>query len=158
LFLQNETIEVNYWQIMFIKTDGNSAPGDGFKYRGRGFIQHTGKNQYAAISKATGTDLVSNPDALNSPEVASKAIAWFFLNYKRLKPKDMESISKVNKAVGFADDKAGTQAKKREASAQQIQAEGLKGVRRSGTQVASSIFRCCIWSKTTTKITNSCSC
>jgi predicted chitinase len=123
---------------VYKSTDGNSAPGDGFKYRGRGFIQHTGKNQYAAISKATGTDLLSNPDALNSPEVASKAIAWFFLNYKRLKPKDMENISKVNKAVGFADDKAGTQAKKREASAQQIQAEGLKGVRRSGTQVASA--------------------
>jgi predicted chitinase len=96
---------------VYKSTDGNSAPGDGFKYRGRGFIQHTGKNQYAAISKATGTDLLSNPDALNSPEVASKAIAWFFLNYKRLKPKDMENISKVNKAVGFADDKAGTQGK-----------------------------------------------
>jgi hypothetical protein len=40
---------------------------------------------------------VSNPDALNSPEVAAKAVVpWFFLNYKRLKAEDMESMSKVN--------------------------------------------------------------
>jgi hypothetical protein len=113
-----EMIQKQLPMYVYKTTDGNSAPGDGFKYRGRGFIQHTGKNQYAAISKATGTDLLSNPDALNSPEVAAKAIAWFFLNYKRLKPQDMENMSKVNKAVGFAG--GAEYAAKREASAEQI--------------------------------------
>lgn len=130
-FVKNPEALANY---VYKTTDGNAAPGDGFKYRGRGFIQHTGKNQYAAISKATGTDLVSNPDALNSPEVAAKAIVWFFLNYKRLKPEDMDNMSKVNKAVAFADP-TGEKAKAREASAQQIQASMSSG---SGTQMAAA--------------------
>ena len=116
-------------------TDGNSAPGDGFKYRGRGFIQHTGKNQYAAISKFAGVDVLNNPDSLNSPEVAAKAIPWFLLSYKRLKPDDVESMSKVNKAIAFADP-TGKKAAEREASSQQIYASMSSGA--SGTQVASS--------------------
>ena len=116
-------------------TDGNSAPGDGFKYRGRGFIQHTGKNQYAAISKFAGVDVLSNPDSLNSPEVAAKAIPWFLLSYKGLKPDDVENMSKVNKAIAFADP-TGKKAAEREASSQQIYASMSSGA--SGTQVASS--------------------
>ena len=116
-------------------TDGNSAPGDGFKYRGRGFIQHTGKNQYAAISKFAGVDVLSNPDSLNSPEVAAKAIPWFLLSYKGLKPDDVENMSRVNKAIAFADP-TGKKAAEREASSQQIYASMSSGA--SGTQVASS--------------------
>ena len=129
-FVKNPEALANH---VYKTTDGNSAPGDGFKYRGRGFIQHTGKNQYAAISKATGTDLLSNPDALNSPEVAAKAIPWFFLGYKRMKPEDLDNMSKVNKAVGFAG--GAEYAAKREASAQQIYAQMQSG---SGTQMASA--------------------
>jgi putative chitinase len=88
---------------VYKKTDGNSAPGDGFKYRGRGWIQHTGKNQYAAIAKYTGVDVLNNPDLLNDPTVATKALAWFFLQYKRKKPEQLENMSEVNRAVGFAD-------------------------------------------------------
>ena len=116
-------------------TDGNSAPGDGFKYRGRGFIQHTGKNQYAAISKFTGVDVLNNPDSLNSPEIAAKAIPWFLLSYKGLKPDDVENMSKVNKAIAFADP-TGKKAAEREASAQQIYAS-MPGSS-TGSQVASA--------------------
>ena len=129
-FVKNPEALANH---VYKTTDGNSAPGDGYKYRGRGFIQHTGKNQYAAISKATGTDLLSNPDALNSPEVAAKAIPWFFLGYKRMKPEDMDNMSKVNKAVGFAG--GAEYAAKREASAAEIYAQMQGG---SGTQLASA--------------------
>jgi putative chitinase len=129
-FVKNPETLANH---VYKTTDGNSAPGDGFKYRGRGFIQHTGKNQYSAISKATGTDLLSNPDALNSPEVAAKAIPWFFLGYKRMKPEDMDNMSKVNKAVGFAG--GAEYAAKREASAAEIYAQMQGG---SGTQLASA--------------------
>lgn len=84
-------------------TDGNSEPGDGYKYRGRGWVQHTGKNQYAALSKYLGVDLLTNPDLLNDPVLATKALLWFFLSYKRLKPSDLEDSNKVSKAVGFQD-------------------------------------------------------
>jgi predicted chitinase len=58
---------------------GNTEPGDGFKYRGRGFIQLTGKNNYAAASKAIFGDnrLVDNPDLASDPAVAAQISAWF---------------------------------------------------------------------------------
>lgn len=56
---------------------GNDKPGDGWNYRGRGFIQHTGKANYAAISKAVNVDLVSNPDALLDPKIAAKAAVYY---------------------------------------------------------------------------------
>ncbi len=118
-------------------TDGNSEPGDGYKYRGRGFIQHTGKNQYAAISRFTGIDVLSNPDALNEPSIAAKAIAWFFLQYKRLKPSDLESMSSVNRAVGFADP-TGKKAEERTASAAQIYASIEPQTASTATQVAAA--------------------
>jgi putative chitinase len=130
-FVKNPEALANH---VYKTTDGNSAEGDGYKYRGRGFIQHTGKNQYAAIAKFTGVDTLSNPDALNSPEVAAKAIPWFLLSYKRMKPEDVEDMSKVNKAIAFADP-TGQKALAREKSAEQIYAS-MSGA--SGTQVASA--------------------
>jgi putative chitinase len=58
---------------------GNNEPGDGFKYRGRGFIQLTGKSNYAAASKAIYGDdrLVQNPDLVNDPAVAAEVSAWY---------------------------------------------------------------------------------
>jgi len=115
-------------------TDGNSQPGDGFKYRGRGFIQHTGKNQYAALAKGSGIDVLNNPDSLNSPEIAAKVIPWFFLSYKKMKPEDLENMSKVNSAVAFSDP-TGQKAIAREKSAEQIYASMPIT---SGIQVASA--------------------
>ena len=58
---------------------GNTEAGDGFKYRGRGFVQLTGKNNYAAASKAIYGDdrLVKNPDMVNDPQVAADVAAWY---------------------------------------------------------------------------------
>jgi predicted chitinase len=56
----------------------HTARGDGFKYRGRGFIQLTGKKYYASQSKKIGVDIVSNPDLANQPEVAAKICAQIF--------------------------------------------------------------------------------
>jgi predicted chitinase len=56
---------------------GNDKPGDGWNYRGKGFIQITGKANYADLSKRIGLDLVSNPDALLDPEIAAKAAVAF---------------------------------------------------------------------------------
>jgi predicted chitinase len=58
---------------------GNTEPGDGYKFRGRGFIQITGRANYTAVSKALYGDnrLVQNPDLLNNPTAAAEATAWF---------------------------------------------------------------------------------
>ena len=60
---------------------GNSteASGDGFKYRGRGFIQLTGKDNYINFSKDTGIDIVSNPDeAFKDKSILLKTAIWFW--------------------------------------------------------------------------------
>lgn len=61
---------------------GNNEPGDGNKYRGRGYIQVTGKDNYRMISKYAGVDFVNNPDLItSSPEMSAKAtIAWWMSN------------------------------------------------------------------------------
>jgi predicted chitinase len=84
---------------------GNTAPGDGYKYRGRGFIQITGKENYDKIGKAIGVDLVNNPDLANDPEVAAKIIPAFF-KLRIKKPEDLENIDKVNAAVGSASEES----------------------------------------------------
>jgi predicted chitinase len=56
---------------------GNS-PTEGFKYRGRGFNGLTFKSAYDSISKKIGMDLVNDPDKLNDPDVASKALAAYY--------------------------------------------------------------------------------
>ena len=56
---------------------GNTETGDGYKYRGRGFIQLTGKSNYRAYSDVAGVDLVKNPDALLDPIISAKVSAEF---------------------------------------------------------------------------------
>jgi putative chitinase len=59
---------------------GNGPPEsrDGFRFRGRGLIQMTGRSNYASVSQALGIDFVSNPDALLDPRNAAMSAAWFW--------------------------------------------------------------------------------
>jgi len=66
---------------------GNTEPGDGVKYRGRGYIMLTGRANYAKMSDllGLGTRLIDSPEDAKSPEVASRiAVAWFADNQDRL--------------------------------------------------------------------------
>ena len=57
---------------------GNTAPGDGFKYRGRGWIQLTGKANYQAAAGAAGADIVNNPDLAAGAAVANRTAIHYF--------------------------------------------------------------------------------
>jgi len=57
--------------------NGPEASGEGYKYRGRGYIQLTGKDNYTAFSKAIGEDCVGNPDLVATKYPLASA-AWFF--------------------------------------------------------------------------------
>lgn len=53
---------------------GNIEPGDGWRFRGRGHVQITGRANYAKIRDLTGVDVVANPDAALLPDVSAKAL------------------------------------------------------------------------------------
>ena len=57
--------------------NGPEASGDGFKYRGRGYIQLTGKVNYAAFDKVVPEDIVANPD-LVATKYPLLSAAWFW--------------------------------------------------------------------------------
>jgi len=76
---------------------GNTEPGDGFKYRGRGFIQLTGKNNYASMGAALNLPLVDNPDLANDPVVAAR-IAARYIKDANLR-KSFNTQEEANRAV-----------------------------------------------------------
>jgi putative chitinase len=82
--------------------NGDEASGDGFKFRGRGYIQLTGKNNYTSFTKFVGEDCVANPDL-----VATKyplASAAFYFNSNNIwaicdRGADDATVTSVTKAV-----------------------------------------------------------
>jgi len=57
--------------------NGSEASGDGYKFRGRGYIQLTGRDNYTQFGKAIGVDIPSNPDVVASTYALASA-AWFW--------------------------------------------------------------------------------
>lgn len=57
---------------------GNTHPGDGRRFRGRGLIMVTGRANYAAASKALGVDFIAHPEKLAEPRYAAAVSAWWW--------------------------------------------------------------------------------
>lgn len=58
--------------------NGDEASGDGWRFRGRGMFQLTGRDNYAACGHAIGRDLLAAPDWVASPEGAVISSLWFW--------------------------------------------------------------------------------
>ena len=59
---------------------GNTEPGDGFRYRGRGLIQVTGRANYQALSHGLVVDYLGHPERLERPVDAARGSGWWWLN------------------------------------------------------------------------------
>lgn len=89
--------------------NGPESSGDGYRFRGRGFIQLTGHDNYKAFSAAIGEDCLMHPDLVATKYPLASA-AWFFQKncLKRATNNDEASITSVSKCVnggtiGLAD-------------------------------------------------------
>jgi putative chitinase len=81
------------------KALGNTKPGDGAKYKGRGYIQLTGKYNYKKAGEALGLPLAENPQLVERPEVAAKVAVWFW--QQRVSNKDIsyDNVKDVTKGI-----------------------------------------------------------
>ncbi len=87
---------------------GNTEEGDGWKYRGRGLIQLTGKDNYRFASDALGVDFVANPDLVLTREYAALTAAWYWNKRGLNKEADAKDFTGMTKkinggTIGLAD-------------------------------------------------------
>jgi putative chitinase len=75
---------------------GNKLTGDGCRYLGRGLIQLSGRNNYAALSKDLGVDFVNVPRLLELDEYATLSAAWF---WNRARLNHLADLIDFNKAI-----------------------------------------------------------
>lgn len=78
---------------------GNTQPGDGPKYRGRGLLQVTGRANYAACGSALGLDLLAQPELLEVPLNACRSAGWFWQSRKLNRFADADQFGALTRAV-----------------------------------------------------------
>jgi len=83
------------------RTDlGNTQPGDGKRFKGRGLIQLTGRANYVAYSKAAGVDYVAHPERLSAdPMVAVDVSCWFWKDRGVDKLAEKDDVKAVTKRI-----------------------------------------------------------
>lgn len=118
--------QVKFWDRVYGETDptgasqkmGNTEPGDGYKYRGRGFNGITFKSNYRKYTNllrknGVNVDLVQNPELLTDPEIAAEVNALYFVEqlsspesrkkYGNGNPNDFKDFQTALKAVTNAN-------------------------------------------------------
>lgn len=75
--------------------NGTEASGDGYKYRGRGWLQDTGKANYIESSKLTGDDFVGNPDLMVSDQGSAESAAAYWESHGCNALMDADSFSQT---------------------------------------------------------------
>jgi putative chitinase len=78
---------------------GNTEPGDGFRYRGRGLIQTTGRNNYFRTGQALGVDLIDKPELLSTADLAARSAGWFWRINDLNKLADEGDFVKITKRI-----------------------------------------------------------
>lgn len=80
---------------------GNTQPGDGAAFIGRGYIQLTGRGNYAKYAKLSGHDILANPKLMNDPTVAAEVCVWYMKDRVKTDPNSSGYFEAACSAVGF---------------------------------------------------------
>ncbi|CAA7618363.1 glycoside hydrolase family 19 protein [Magnetospirillum sp. SS-4] len=91
--------------------NGDEDSGDGWRYRGRGLIQLTGRANYAACGEALRLGLVHAPEMLEQPGLAARSAGWFWQRNGLNRPADAGNIETITRRIngglsGLKDRKA----------------------------------------------------
>ena len=88
--------------------NGSEQDGDGYKYRGRGYIQLTGFDNYKRCGDAIERDFITHPELLEEEECAIKSAVWFFVSRGILDNTDINVVTrKINGGtIGIEERKA----------------------------------------------------
>lgn len=78
---------------------GNTEPGDGVRYKGRGLIQITGRANYRDCGDALGLGLVAAPELLEEPENACRSAAWFWKKHGLNELADAGDFVRITKRI-----------------------------------------------------------
>lgn len=78
---------------------GNTEPGDGKRFKGRGLIQITGRANYKDLSEELAYDFIADPEALEKPGAASYSAAWFWWSRHLNRLADIDAFEKITKRI-----------------------------------------------------------
>ncbi|MEZ2347558.1 glycoside hydrolase family 19 protein [Terriglobus sp. RCC_193] len=79
---------------------GNTQPGDGVRFKGRGLMQLTGRSNYAAFGKFAGQDLLKHPELVaNNPRLAVDVATWFWTKHDLNPLADADDIRAITHRV-----------------------------------------------------------
>ena len=87
---------------------GNTEPGDGVKFKGRGLIQLTGRANYKKASEYFKEDFINNPQLIETPKYATLVAGWYWDRHSLNKLADIQDFRKITKIInggynGMAD-------------------------------------------------------
>lgn len=88
--VQEQIANIVYGGSFGLTQLGNNQPGDGWRFRGRGAKQTTGRANYGSVKTVTGIDVIGNPDLLADPDMGMNAacIFWKAKNCNKFADKD----------------------------------------------------------------------
>lgn len=78
---------------------GNTEPGDGVRFKGRGLIQITGRTNYGECGQALGVDLISNPKRLADPDLACRSAGWYWSTRQLNGDADRDDVRTVTRVI-----------------------------------------------------------
>ncbi|WP_448098330.1 XVIPCD domain-containing protein [Luteibacter yeojuensis] len=84
-------------ELMYGGRNGNERPGEGYLYRGRGYMQLTGKDNYRAAGDALDLDLVKHPELAAEPTNAARIAVWYWQN--RVPEAAREDVKSATRAI-----------------------------------------------------------